>query len=358
MAAGVAAIRRLNGQCVVAADVTLRACRHFTGGSHLVRIRQREARGAVIKLAVRPNRDGVAGGACRRSRREVRGHVIRHVSAQRLGAVPRRQVAAHAVRVRRSQSVIAADVAQGAGCRGVGADQCKARGAVVKLAVRPVDHVVAGGALRCREARGNVIRNIAAESLRAGPGRLVAAVAIRVRRGKCVVVVDVAVGAGVYLAGRCQLVRARQRPAGRGVVKRGIGPRNRIVTGRTVGRRESRARSGVRRVIRGLPGGEVAAGVAAIRRLNGQCVVAADMALRASRNLAGGRHLVRIRQREARGAVIKLAVGPDRDGVARGAGRSGSGEVRSHVIGHVSAQRLGAVPGRQVAAHAIRIGGS
>ena len=203
-----------------------------------------------------------------------------------------------------------------------------------------------------------MIWNAATECLRAVPGGLVAAVTIGVGGGERVVVVDVAIGAGRDLAGRGELVRTRERPAGGAVIKRGVGPGDRIVAGRTVGRRESRARSRVRRIIRGLPGGEVAAGVAAIRRLNAQCVVAADVTLRASRHFTGRSHLVRIRQREARGAVIKLAVGPNGDGVAGGAGRCGCGERRCHVVRHRAAECLRAVPGGLVAAHAVGIRGS
>jgi len=51
-----------------------------------------------------------------------------------------------------------------------------------------------------------VIWNVAAERLGAGPGSLVTTVAIRVRDGEGVVVVDVAIGAGTDFSGRSQLV--------------------------------------------------------------------------------------------------------------------------------------------------------
>ena len=188
--------------------------------------------------------------------------------------------------------------------------QQEASGAVIKRAVDPADGVVAGRALGRREARGDVIRNVATERLRAGPGSLVAAVAIRVRSRKRIVVVDVAMGAGNDLACRCELVRTGERPARNAVIKRGVGPSDRIVTSRAVGRSESRARSRVRRVIGGLPGGEVTTGISAIRRLNRQRIVAVDVALRASRHFTGRSQLVRVRQREAGGAVVKFAIGP------------------------------------------------
>ena len=152
VAAGVSTIVRLNGQRIVTADVALRASRDFAGGSHLVRIRQREARGAVIKLAVGPHGDGVAGGAGRSGSGEIRGHVIRHVSAQRLGAVPGRQVAAHAIRIGRSQRIVVVDVALRAGRGGVRSDKRESRGAVVKRSAVPADCGVAIGAIRGRKA--------------------------------------------------------------------------------------------------------------------------------------------------------------------------------------------------------------
>ena len=60
MATGVAAIRRLRGKRVISADVALGASGHFAGGRQLVRIGQWESGRAVVKLAVRPDRDRVA----------------------------------------------------------------------------------------------------------------------------------------------------------------------------------------------------------------------------------------------------------------------------------------------------------
>ena len=61
----------------------------------------------------------------------------------------------------------------------------------------------------------------------------------------------------------------------------------------------------------------MASGISAIRRLNCQCVIVIDVALRARRNLTRRRHLVRIRQREARRAVVKLPIQPTDHVVAR-----------------------------------------
>ncbi len=176
---------------------------------------------------------------------------------------------------------------------------------------------------------------------------LVASVAVRVRRSEVVGVVEVTGGTG-----RGE-VRAGQRPAGSAVIKGGGIPGNRIVTRRAVRGRERSAGRGVHGVIGLLPGGQVALRVTAIGRLNIQRVVATNVALRASSDFARRRKLVRIRQREARGAMIELAVGPNGDGMAGGAGRRGRREIRSHVVGDIAANGLRAVPSGSVAGHAI-----
>ena len=98
------------------------------------------------------------------------------------------------------------------------------------------------------------------------------------------------------------------------------------------------------RIVRLLPGGEVAAGIPAIRRLNAQGIVTADVALRTRGYFARGRHLVRVGKREAGSAVVERACRPSRDGMTRRTSRGSSREIRRHVIGHVSANRLRAVP--------------
>ena len=175
---------------------------------------------------------------------------------------------------------------------------------------------------------------------------LVATVTIGVRRGERVVVVD--------MAGRARRsqMKTGKRPTGRAMVKRRGGPGNRIVASGTVRRREWRTRRGVHRIVGALPGAQMAVGVAAIRWLGGQRVAAAYVALRAAGDFAGRRQLVRVGQRKSRCTVIKLAIRPDRDRVARGTGRRAGGEIRCHVVWHVSADCLRAVPGRLMAAHA------
>ena len=168
---------------------------------------------------------------------------------------------------------------------------------------------------RGREACGNVIRHVSTIRRRAVPRRLVAPVAIRVRRGERIVVVDVAVRAGVHLARRSQLVRPKQRPARRGVVEGRRQKRNRVVTIRAVRRRKGCSRCRVHRVGGALPASpvvciQVALGVPAIGRLDLQVVVVVDVAVRAGSDFTRGRHLMRIGQREARGGMVKIRVQP------------------------------------------------
>lgn len=172
----------------------------------------------------------VAGGAGCRIRS---GHVIRHVCSIGLRVRVVALVAAIAIRCRISRSVIAADMAVRAGvhhwpnrasysrARGqhVWTLQRKSRCGVIKLSVRPQKRVVARRAHGRGEACRNVIRNASANGHRALPGRLVAAIAIGIRRREVVVVPDVAVRASNYLSCRGQLVRTRQRPARRRVIE-------------------------------------------------------------------------------------------------------------------------------------------
>ena len=144
-----------------------------------------------------------------------------------------------------------------------------------------------------------------------------ASITICVGRGKRIVVVYVAVRAGHHLARRRKLMRPSQWPSRGAVIECRCRPRNCVVAGRTIRCRERCPSARVGRVIRRLPRGEVASGISAVRRLNRQCVIVVDVALRTRCNLTGRRHLVRIRQREARRAVVKLPVQPADHVVAR-----------------------------------------
>lgn len=129
------------------------------------------------------------------SRRVGRRHVIRHSASIGLRIRVIRLMAAVTIRGRIACAVIASEMAVRAGIDhgpdGAGHGrarwqhmrplQGKARSAVVKLSVRPEHGVVARGAKRSRKSRGNVVRDISAKRRRAVPGRLVAAIAIRIR---------------------------------------------------------------------------------------------------------------------------------------------------------------------------------
>ena len=97
VAAGVAAIRRLGGKRVISPDVALGAGGHFSSRGQLVRVGQRESSRTVIKFSVRPHGDRVARRASGCTGREIRGNVVRHVSANRLRGIPRRLMASHAI---------------------------------------------------------------------------------------------------------------------------------------------------------------------------------------------------------------------------------------------------------------------
>ena len=109
-----------------------------------------------------------------------------------------------------------------------------------------------------RKPRGNVVWHTSADRRRALPRRLVAGEAIRVRGGESVVVAHVAIGAGHDFACRRQLVRTRQRPAGRGVIEDCGGPRNGVVAGRAIGRRKWRSGTWVHRIVGLLPSRQMA----------------------------------------------------------------------------------------------------
>ena len=87
-----------------------------------------------------------------------------------------------------------------------------------------------------------MVRHIPAKRRRAVPGRLVAAIAIRVRGREVVIVAYVAIRAGYDFARRRQLVRARQRPAGLAVIKRYVRPQRRVVAVLAIDRLKRRSR--------------------------------------------------------------------------------------------------------------------
>lgn len=176
-----------------------------------------------------------------------------------------------------------------------------------------------------------------------------AAITIGVRRSESVVVVDVAVGAGVDFARRRQLVRAKQRPACRSVVERRRQKRHGIVAVRTIRRREGRSRRRVHRVGGPLPAAaivrvQVTLRVPAIGRLDRQIVIVVDVAVAAGGDLARRGHLMRIRQREAGRGVIKGRILPGNGVMAVGAtgDRKHRGRCRVLRVGRL-------LPGREMA---------
>jgi len=172
---------------------------------------------------------------------------------------------------------------------------------------------VAHRALRCREARLDVIRHLAAERLRAQPGRLMAYGAILCRQLVVVAHVAERISAGHDFTGRRQLVRTRQCPARRAVIERSRIPALGGVAGRAIRRLKSGPRGRVHRIIRLLPGRQMAARIPAVRRPHRQVVIVVEVAGSAS-------HIgVAVGQKKSRGAVIEDRRGPRNCVVACGA---------------------------------------
>ena len=122
-----------------------------------------------------------------------------------------------------------------------------------------------------------------------------AAVAVRVRGGEGIVVAHMAIRAGCHFASRRHLMRARQRPAGDGVIKRYVRPQRCGVAGGAIGRRKRGSRCRVGRIIRLLPGRQMASGIPAIRRGDLQMIIVVDVSVRTGAHLARRRHLMGVR---------------------------------------------------------------
>ena len=229
--------------------------------------------------------------------------------------------------------------------RHVRAHQCEAGRAVVKFAVGPGGNRVAGSTRRCRggESRSHVIGNVSAERGSLIPISQMAAHAVRRVQG--VVVVDVARGAGRR---RRRSVRAGQTEAGDAVIEGSGVPARRGVAVRAVGRGKGRSGGRVYRVVGLLPGGQVAARVAAVRRGNVQTIVVVDMA-GSARNIC-----VPVCQRESKGSVVEFSIRPFRDGVTLSTGCGGCRKTRGNVIGNAAAERGSLIPIGQMATDAVR----
>jgi len=319
-------------------------------GTHRAVVRNREV--GMVKRRAEPGSGvvtRVAGG------RVARGDVVGDGAAQRDRALPGREVATVTIRVRSREGVIVIDVALPASRAGqVIAGQRPARGAVIELCVGPQKRVVAGRAKRCWETGLDVIRHVSAKRRSALPGGDVAAVAVRIRRGKIVIVSYVAIGARDDSSCRRQLMRTRERPTGHAMVENSCIPGNRVVTGGAICRSEGRAGAWVRGIIGLLPGAQMASGIAAVGGRNIQAEVVVDVAGSAGRNFTAVCHQrVRVRQWKAKGIVVEFSVSPDRDGVACRASRRGGRESRLDVVRHGPAEGRRAVPCSEVATHAI-----
>ena len=342
----VAGIASRAGQIVIVAGVALIAVGDDTRRRHLVIAHKVPTRrGVAPRSGGECGVDGMAVGAIRSGEGGARSGVNRVV-----GAVVIRLVTVLIRATRGRLQVVTAGrrgVALRALHRSVEARQRKPSGVVIERRIGPGGCVVTGVA-GLREACGDVVRHVATQSLCFIPVSGMAGIAGRIRGREIVIVV------GVAACARGRHVRARQRPSGHGVIESVVRPRNGVVTGGAIRGGKGRAGCRVSRVVRLLPGCQVTAGVAAIRGLNGQVVIAAHVALRAGGDFAGGRQLVRVGQRETGGAVIELAVGPGGDGMASGASGRGIREIRGDVVRYVATQCLCAIPRRLVAAHAVR----
>ena len=330
----------------------------------------RNPEGGVGENRAQPGRRHISGVTGNTGCRIIRRNVIRHARGVSLGTRIIRLMAAVAVRRRIARRVVPADVAVRASVdhrpnrtrdrrarrQHVRTLQREARCGVVKLSIRPENGVVARRTHGSRKARGNVVRYASTQRRRALPRRLVAPVAIRVRSRKGVIVVDVAVRAGIHLARRRHLVRTRQRPAGAGVVEGRRQERHCVVTVRAIRRRIRRACCRVHRIVGTLPAApvvriQVALGVPAVGRLDRQRRIIAHMALIATGNLARRCGLVRIRQWETGAGMIKRRIRP-RNGVMT-LRTQRCREACRDVVGHVATIRRRALPCRLVAPVAI-----
>ncbi len=98
-----------------------------------------------------------------------------------------------------------------------------------------------------------------------------------------------------------------------------VGPQRRVVAGGAIGRCKRRARRRVCRIVGPLPGRQVASGIPAVGRADLQIVIVVEVAVGAGGHFARGHHLVRVRQRETSGRVVKIRGQPGNRIMASGA---------------------------------------
>ena len=292
VAAGISAIGGRDAQGIVVADVAQ------TAGHRRVAVGQGEAGAAVIENARGPGRNGVASGAGRSRGRETGSDMIRHRSADRCGAGKSGLVAA--VTVGGIERVIVVHMAGRAGGRRGGhvrSRQGKSGDAVIKRGCGPAGCRMASGAVGGGKG-GAGSRVDGSGSLL--PGGQVALRVAAIGRGdrQSVIVVDVAEGAGDVG------VAIGEQESGGAVVERCRRPTRRVVAGRTICKREGRARGGVYGIVGLLPGGQMALRVSAIRGGDGQTIVIVDM------TKSAGHIRMAVSQHEPGCAVVELGVQP------------------------------------------------
>ena len=160
-----------------------------------------------------------------------------------------------------------------------------------------------------------------------------------------VVVVDVAVGAGIHFTRWRQLVRICQREASRGVIKIRALPRNGVMAVGASRNRKYGWRGGMLRIRCLLPCCEVATRIPAVGCGNLQIVVASYV------TTGTGNIGMPVRQREA-DRRSRMVYGSSEPTVERVARLTGGREVGSDVIRNCSADRLRAIQVRLVTADA------
>src|ERR1700682_6108535 len=153
-------------------------------------------------------------------------------------------------------------MAEAAGNRSVSPGKRETRGGVVELSSSPGGNRMAGGTLRgrCWETRSHVVRYISADGGGALERSCMAAIAVRgIQR---VVVIRMAGSA------RCRKVRAHQRKSGDAVVERApIPPCGGVAVG-AIPHRKGCTRRRMHRVVRALPGSQMASRIFAVCRSN------------------------------------------------------------------------------------------
>jgi len=140
-------------------------------------------------------------------------------------------------------------------------------------------------------------------------------------------------------------VRSRQSESSRAVIEYGRVPRHRVVATGTISCGERRARGGVSRIVRLLPGGQVASRVSAIVGRDRQIVIVIDVASRT------GDIRVAVGEGKSRGGVVECRGRPTYSRVARGT------ILKSESCSCRWMDRVcGLLPGRQVALGVPAIG--